>query len=90
MMPQDRNYNIYGVKYELFWNNISLFNNVIGIPDIKELYPIKKEHKKNLPFLNELTVIYKSLINKMNRMRFIEIIKPIKIEEKIIEENTII
>ena len=86
MMPQDRNYNIYGVKYELFWNNISLFNRIMGIPDIKEFYPVKQEHKKKYAFVNELNFIYKSLINKMNRMRFIEIVNPVKIEE----ENTII
>jgi hypothetical protein len=34
-----------------------------------------------------LNFIYSSLINKMNRMKFIELIKPIKIED---EENTII
>jgi hypothetical protein len=54
----------------------------MGIPDIKELYPIRQEHKKRFSFVNELNFIYKSLINKMNRMRFIEIIKPIKMEEK--------
>lgn len=91
MIPDDRNYDIYGVKYELFWNNISEFNNFMGIPDIKELYPIRKEHKKKFSFVNELNFIYKSLINKMNRARFIEIIKPITpLEEKNIEENIFI
>jgi hypothetical protein len=89
-MPNDRNYDIYGVKYELFWNNISVFNNFMGIPNIKELYPVRQEHKKKYSFVNELNFIYKSLTNKMNRMRFIEIIKPVKIEEKMVEENTII
>ena len=83
-MPNNRNYDIYGVKYESFWNNISLFNNVMGIPDIKELYPIRQEHKKKFSFVNELNFIYNSLINKMNRTKFIELVKPIKIEE----ENT--
>ena len=90
MMPNDRNYDIYGVKYELFWNNISVFNNFMGIPNIKDLYPIRQEHKKKYSFVNELNFIYKSLTNKMNRMRFIEIIKPVKIEENTLEENTII
>jgi hypothetical protein len=87
MMPNDRNYHIYGVKYESFWNNINLFNNVMGIPDIKKLYPIRQEHKKKIAFVNELNFIYSSLINKMNRMKFIEIVKPIKMEEK---EDTIV
>ena len=38
-IPSDRNYDIYGIKYESFWNNISMFNQVMRIPDIKELYP---------------------------------------------------
>lgn len=84
----DRNYNIYAVKYELFWNNIKLFNEALGIPDIKQLYPEKKERPKTFSFLKELTHIYSSLINKMNRMRFIELIEP-KVEEKIEENNNI-
>lgn len=84
MIPTNRNYDIYGVKYELFWSNISLFNRVIGIPDIKELYPNKQERAKKFSFVKELNFIYSSLINKMYMQRFIEIIKPI---EKNIEKN---
>ena len=80
-VPKKRNYDIYCVKYELFWKNIGLFNQVIGIPDIKELYPIRYERPKRLSYVNELSYIYGSLINKMNRMTFIEIIKPLKIED---------
>lgn len=82
-IPQDRNYNIYCVKYELFWDNIPLFNRLMGIPDIKSLYPVKQERPKQLQFLVQLTVIYNSLINKMKSMRFIEIIQPIKKEDNI-------
>ena len=82
-IPTERNYNIYCVKYELFWDNISLFNQVMKIPDIKGLYPIKHERPKQLQFLVELTAIYNSLINKMKSMRFIEIVQPIKKEYKI-------
>ena len=78
-VPKKRNYDIYCVKYELFWNNVGLFNHIIGIPDIKELYPMKYETPKKLSYVNELSFIYSSLINKMNRMRFIEIIKPVKL-----------
>ena len=74
--PSNRNYNIYCVKYELFWDNISLFNRVMEIPDIKELYPVKQERPKQLQFLIQLTTIYNSLINKMKMKRFIEIIEP--------------
>jgi len=81
VVPTNRNYHIYAIKYELFWNNISLFNNIMGIPDIKELYPRRFENPKTFIFVKELNYIYNSLIRKMNKMRFIEIIKPI-------EENT--
>ena len=87
-LPKDRNYDIYTVKYELFWDNISLFNKIIGIPDIKELYPIKKERAKKFSYLKELNYIYNSLINKMDKMKFIEIIKPVK-EKQEEEENNI-
>lgn len=81
MVPTDKNYDIYGVKYELFWNNIALFNYIIGIPDIKELYPTKQERPKTFSFVKELNFIYNSLINKINKTKFIELIKPIKEEE---------
>jgi len=80
--PNERNYNIYCLKYEFFWNNISLFNAVMEIPDITELYPIKQESNKKPQFLTNLNIIYSSLINKMNRMKFIEIITPNNITER--------
>lgn len=76
-IPFERNYIIFCLRYELFWNNISLFNKIIDIPDIKELYPIKQERPKNYQYIKELGFIYGSLINKMNRMRFIELSYPI-------------
>ena len=91
ILPQSRNYDIYAIKYELFWENIGLFNKVIGIPDIKELYPIRQERAKKYSFVKELNYIYRCLILKMNKMKFIEIIKPLKdsnnLEEH--EENKI-
>jgi hypothetical protein len=78
----NKNYPIYSVKYELFWNNISLFNYIIGIPDVKDLYPIKQERPKKFSFVNELSFIYRSLIYKMNKSRFIEIIRPLEQEKQ--------
>ena len=78
--PTDRNYDIYSVKYELFWENIKLFNETLGIPDIKQLYPIKQERKKAFTNTKELSYIYNSLINKMSRMGFIDLISPINIK----------
>jgi hypothetical protein len=81
-IPTDRNYEIYSLKYELFWNNISTFNKILGIPDIKDLYPVKHERPKTFSFVKELSFIYNSLINKMNGMNFVEIIKPIENNEE--------
>jgi hypothetical protein len=71
--PSNKNYPIYAVKYESFWNNIHLFNQIIDIPDIKEWYPVRQERHKKLAFVKELNSIYCSLIIKMNKMRFMEI-----------------
>lgn len=84
-IPKTRNYDIICVKYEDFFNNINVFNNILGIPDIKELYPIKQERQKTFTYIKELSYIYRSLIKKMNMMRFIEVIK--SSEEKVIDDN---
>lgn len=81
--PKERNYSIYCIKYEYFFNNIEIFNKIIGIPDVKTLYPKKFERKKNYTYVKQLMFIYNSLIIKMNRMRFIEINSPIKLTEQI-------
>jgi hypothetical protein len=73
-IKQERNYRIYCVKYEQFWDNIPFFNNIIGIPDIKELYPSKYETRKPIRHRHKLTCIYWSLINKMNNKPFIELV----------------
>lgn len=70
----DRNYPIYCVKYEDFWENIVSFNKILKIPDIKALYPIKKETDRTYEYVNELNDIYASLIHKMNNMKCIEIV----------------
>jgi hypothetical protein len=73
-IKQERNYRIYCVKYEQFWDNIPFFNNIIGIPDIKELYPIKHEVAKPILHRHKLTCIYWSLISKMHKKPFIELV----------------
>ena len=77
----NKNYDIYCIKYEMFWNNISFFNKIMNIPDIKYLYPTRIENKKKQVYVNELTSIYKNLINKMNHMAFIKLIRKNKINE---------
>ena len=69
---KNRNYKIHCVKYETFWDNIDIFNKVINLPDIKELYPVIKETHRSCEYTEELTTIYNSLINKMNNRKYIE------------------
>lgn len=76
-IPKKRNYKIYCIKYESFFKNICLINKVLNIPDFPELYPLKQERNKKYTFVKELSFIYSKLLNKMNKMRFIEIIHPI-------------
>jgi hypothetical protein len=75
-IPKKRNYSIYCIKYELFFNNVSLFNRILEIPDIKTLYPIKNERQKHYTYLKELSTIYYRLIMKMNSMPFIKMVNP--------------
>ena len=72
--PVERNYKIYCVNYEKFWNNIELFNAVLGIPDIKQLYPKRKETIRYGNFNEDLNEIYKNLIYKINSKNAIEIV----------------
>jgi len=76
-IPKNRNYPIYCIKYEDFFSNISIFNKILGIPDIKSLYPVKNERQKKLTYIVELSIIYYSLMNKMKKMRSIELINPL-------------
>jgi len=66
-MPNNkRNYKIYCVNYDKFWDNISLFNFALNLPDIKELYPIRKESSTyHSVYRKEFNQIYKPLIDKM-------------------------
>lgn len=73
-----RNYSIYCVKYEDFFNNIDLFNETIQIPNIKALYPTKNERRKHFTYLKILSIIYYKLLIKMQAMPFIKIVSPIK------------
>ena len=79
-IPKNRNYKIYAVKYENLFYNMSLFNKVLGIPDIKAFYPIKYERNKKLTHLKELSTIYYGMIMKMRTMPFINIVNPINKE----------
>lgn len=76
-IPKKRNYQIYCIKYEYFFYNIEVFNKVLGIPNIRSLYPIKAERTKTLTYLKELRAIYYNLIMKMKKMPFIKVINPL-------------
>lgn len=82
-----RNYDIYCIKYEMFWNNIQIFNKLMDIPDIKELYPIKKERAKKYQYITRLYMIYAQLIYKMNMKLFVEIVKPSLNETNVINQE---
>ena len=62
----ERNYQIYCVNYDTFWENLTLFNKTLGIPDVPALYPKKKESKYDLVYETELRTIYSSLLKKMS------------------------
>jgi len=83
----DRNYDIYCIKYELFFNHIRFFNKIMNIPDINELYPIKYEKTRKYQYINELKFIYKKLIKKMEKMTFITRIPKIQNGEFTIEKE---
>jgi hypothetical protein len=68
-----RNYPIYCVKYEEFWDHLSEFNQQLGLPDIPELYPVKKETPRKEPYNQILYEIYDKLLKKMKKKGFIEI-----------------
>ena len=68
-----RNYPIYCVKYEEFWNHVPEFNHTIGLPDIPALYPVKKETLRKEPYSQILYKIYSKLLKKMKKKKFIEI-----------------
>jgi hypothetical protein len=70
----NKNYSIYCIKYENFFNNIELINKVLEIPNINSLYPTKKERKEKQIHVNILKNIYANLNLKMRKMHAIEIV----------------
>ena len=62
----NRNYPIYCVNYDKFWDNIDLFNKVMELPDIKEFYPERKETEHE--HIYDLTDVYANLNAKMNNL----------------------
>ena len=71
---ESRNYPIYCVKYEDFWNNLPEFNAKLGIPDNPNLYPVRKETNREQIHNQILYKIYNPLLKKMSKMSFIEIV----------------
>jgi hypothetical protein len=68
-----RNYPIYCVKYEEFWDHIPEFNKVLGLPTIPTFYPVKKETPRKEPYSKILYKIYHKLLKKMKKKKWIEI-----------------
>jgi hypothetical protein len=69
-----KNYKIYFVKYESFFDNIKDFNHILDIPNFPHKYPKEIQTSRKLIYYDELNDIYKSLIQKMDSMNFIEIL----------------
>ena len=70
-----KNYFIFCIKYETFFENIESFNKTIEIEDVKELYPIKKEHSVFYEFYDILrSNQYRNLFAKINTLPPIYII----------------
>ena len=71
----DKNYKIYCVKYEDFFENQEEFNETFGIP-VKNKAPPRRERTKIYPEqeVKILKEIYSDLIEEMNHKKFIEII----------------
>jgi hypothetical protein len=84
-VPRARNYPIYCVKYEMLFEQLSLLNRMLGIPDIPSLYPRKIERPKVYNYVKELSVIYRSLIYKMNARPFVQVIAPL-VERKVVND----
>jgi len=70
----NRNYKIYCVKYEDFFENIEQFNDILNLENNKKIYPKKKETNHNYEHWDELYEIYKDLIDRMDNMNFLEIV----------------
>ena len=71
---KNRNYKIYCVKYEELFNNFEEFNKILELPNIKEYYPTLKETDKSDICDKRLDAIYKPLKDRMDKMKFIEIV----------------
>ena len=79
MTPKiNRNYGIFCIKYETMFDHLKVINNILGIPDIEELYPIKNniDDKEYCSIIKEIDIeilnkIYKQLIKKISYMHFI-------------------
>ena len=76
MLKKNKNYKIYAIKYENLFEQIDELNKILNInlnPPFIKLEEKKETSKKNT-YVNELNIIYSSLIDKMNKNKIIEII----------------
>ena len=71
--PNGRNYDIYCVKYEDFFNKIEEFNKVLELKKVRDCLPIKKETSRKELYYSHLFSIYENLIEDQNKRNFIEL-----------------
>lgn len=72
--PFEKNYEIICIKYESLFNEIEKINEILEIPNVKELLPKKYEKTKEFPYYNQLLPIYQNIIQKINSFQSIFII----------------
>jgi len=72
----NRNYKIYAINYDKFFDNIKEINKILNLPDNTKIYPVKSERTKKYDseIIDKLNIVYKDLNDKMQKMNFIEII----------------
>jgi hypothetical protein len=73
MTELDRNYKIYCVKYENFFDKIDEFNNILGLVPNGLKMPIRQETYRHQKHYQHLLNIYQKLIEDQNNRSFIEI-----------------
>ena len=72
-----RNYQIFCIKYEDMWlpKNIEYLNKLLCVPNVPSMYPTTTQEIDKIGMYDEqLTSIYQPLIDKMKKMRYIEIV----------------
>ena len=74
MLKKNKNYKIYAIKYEHLHEEIDQLNEIFNLRSANVTLEAKKETDRGDRHVNELSDIYSSVIDKMKKNKFIEII----------------